>query len=964
MYQSALSDLYKLGNISYHGNSAMNEKELLIGRPHGGCAIVWSNQLNCKFLPIEINHERLCAVKIYMDNNISLLVVNVYLPCDSYYRDAQYEKTVDILNLISSIIHEQNCDLTMIAGDLNTQFLRNTPHVRAVKSFLDNNHLRSGLEHVLAEVDYTYQSFSNNSKSLIDHICVCDNLFGNINEYITVDSVENMSDHLAVVCGFDRQILSQNLSDRVFQQRAAWHKATLCNIKEYQDTLDELLSTVPLPHNAVTCGNFHCSVRNSHGDDIDKFINNIVQCCINAEAMCIPCTSNKQKGGMPGWNDFVRGQHAEALYWHNLWKDAGRPAEGELASKMRRSRNDYHYSVRFCKRNKDNIAAAKMADALTHGKNRNFWSEIRKGQKTTKSIPCLVDDANSKEAIVNLFHRKFKNLYNTEQIKDDEMASISEELEKRIKCQRNQLQIITVSKVSSLVRKLKRNKRDGSIGLNSNCIIHGTRRLYTMLSIYFNSILVHGHASDVLLLGTLCPLPKTNDLRNSDKYRAIALCSSVAKLFDLIFIDKQKDLMTTDSLQFGFKQKRSTSLCSSILLGIVDKFVAEGSSAYVVLLDMSKAFDRVNFCQLFWTMLQRKMDPIFIRCLMNMYLNQKLRIKWDDHFSNFFSVSNGVKQGGVLSPLLFCIYVDNLLSQLRSSSYGCYIGQHFTGALCYADDIVLISPSLQGLNEMLQVCENFAKTYHLTFNSEKTQFIVFRRKPVEKPLSILFNQTIVREQQSVIHLGHMIYQSRNSDIDRILGSYYKQYNLFRSKFGHVPSVIQSQLHKTYCSSFYGSVLLPLSETIRLQVAWRKSLRQVWRIPYRSHCALLRCLSEGFCDVHMFLARFAKFALCAVQSECETMSCIVRYMTNSKCIFGNNMNKLCQSLGVTYDCLKDKTITEVMRLLRNQCEMQCRSNDNKSLASVLKELSLVRDKMSHCELRHNEITLIINDICLN
>ena len=136
---------------------------------------------------------------------------------------------------------------------------------------------------------------------------------------------------------------------------------------------------------------------------------------------------------------------------------------------------------------------------------------------------------------------------------------------------------------------------------------------------------------------------------------------------------------------------------------------------------MSKAFDRVNYCQLFQTMLHRKMDPVFTRCLMNIYLNQKLRVKWDDQFSSFFSVTNGVKQGGVLSPILFCIYVDNLLQQLRHSSHGCYMGPHFVGALCYADDLVLISPSLSGLNSMLQICEKFALNYDLSFNAQKTQ---------------------------------------------------------------------------------------------------------------------------------------------------------------------------------------------------------------------------------------------------
>ena len=65
--------------------------------------------------------------------------------------------------------------------------------------------------------------------------------------------------------------------------------------------------------------------------------------------------------------------------------------------------------------------------------------------------------------------------------------------------------------------------------------------------------------------------------------------------------------------------------------------------------------------------------------------------------SNSFTVHNGVKQGGVLSPLLFSIYLDTLLCDLTSCGYGCYVGSKFMGAMAYADDIVLLSPNLNGL---------------------------------------------------------------------------------------------------------------------------------------------------------------------------------------------------------------------------------------------------------------------------
>ena len=80
---------------------------------------------------------------------------------------------------------------------------------------------------------------------------------------------------------------------------------------------------------------------------------------------------------------------------------------------------------------------------------------------------------------------------------------------------------------------------------------------------------------------------------------------------------------------------------------------------------------------------------------------------------------NGVKQGGVLSPLLFAIYTDSLLKRLEESGVGCHMGGHFTGALAYADDITLLSPSMSGLRTLSKVCEEYATEFDVTFNGKK-----------------------------------------------------------------------------------------------------------------------------------------------------------------------------------------------------------------------------------------------------
>ena len=83
--------------------------------------------------------------------------------------------------------------------------------------------------------------------------------------------------------------------------------------------------------------------------------------------------------------------------------------------------------------------------------------------------------------------------------------------------------------------------------------------------------------------------------------------------------------------------------------------------------------------------------------------------------SKQFISYNEVKQGGVLSTILFCIYIDDLLVGLEKLGYGCFIGKLFYGVLAYADDIILLTPSLSALWVMLNFCTNYAVLHNITF---------------------------------------------------------------------------------------------------------------------------------------------------------------------------------------------------------------------------------------------------------
>ena len=115
-------------------------------------------------------------------------------------------------------------------------------------------------------------------------------------------------------------------------------------------------------------------------------------------------------------------------------------------------------------------------------------------------------------------------------------------------------------------------------------------------------------------------------LCDSDNYRSIALSSILGKVFDLIVLDKENTKLVTSDLQFGFKEKSSTTQCTYVLNETIKYYNYKSTNAYVLMLDATKAFDRVQYCKLFRLLLRRNIHPAVLRLLVNMYTCQQIQV--------------------------------------------------------------------------------------------------------------------------------------------------------------------------------------------------------------------------------------------------------------------------------------------------------------------------------------------------
>ena len=218
---------------------------------------------------------------------------------------------------------------------------------------------------------------------------------------------------------------------------------------------------------------------------------------------------------------------------------------------------------------------------------------------------------------------------------------------------------------------------DGIDGFMSDHIIHASDKFCVIVGMLINAMLTHGHNPSQLLNIVVKSIPKDmrGSLHSSNNYRGISLCNALCKVIDLIIIEKCDGYLYTSELQFAYKRDHSTMLCTAVFKETVSHFLENGSNVYACLLDASSAFDRVHYGKLFDVLMKRNMPAVFIRLLLDSYLNQRICAAWGACKSDFFQATNGVKQGSIISPILFTVYVDELIARLQASGLGCNIGR-------------------------------------------------------------------------------------------------------------------------------------------------------------------------------------------------------------------------------------------------------------------------------------------------
>lgn len=804
---------------------------------------------------------------------------------------------------------------------------------------------------------------------MLDHFFVSDMIACDISSYYAVHDGDNLSDHSPVVMRLDIGCQFQQGTPRSHVPKVAWHRATDQNIGEYKQILAMLLNTVECPYDAMDC-----ETPNSceHRGEIDAYIRNLNAACLAASEVCIPKSRKKR---IAGWSEQVKRFKEKSIFWHRIWCESGRPVNGVLFEVMKQAKRDYKAAVKRVLRNQANISNARMADALSCNNVRDFWSEVKRKSSNHSPSPTIMDGVQGDEAICELFRDKYESLYNSVPYDEASFSALRDSVSVQAAdrclrgtcyCEHN----VQVHEVSAAVRKLKRGKSGGPGSPSSDHFINAPREMFIHLSLLLTACIHHSFMSPEVLGSCLIPIPKNarKSKQDSDNYRSIAIGSILCKLLDLIVIAKHGNVLNSSTLQFGFKAGHSTVQCSFVVQEVIDHFVQNDALCHVLLLDASKAFDRVNFAKLFELLIKRGMCPLTILMLMHVYTNQTMLASWNGCTSDSFHCCNGVKQGGILSPLLFCVYVDELLSRLKSSKVGCHISNTFTGAFGYADDLTLIAPSILAAKDMLKTCEIFASEYQVKFNASKSQHLIVCKNRVlrEKVCTLYLNNSAIDKCKTAVLLGTCIGDNSDSrSIDKACSDMIYRTNILMSKFAYCSSFVLSRLFDSYCSSYYGSPLWCLEDAFfcKFNIGWKKCMKRIWRLSQRTRSILIPEVVGKPSILVQLLSRFVSFIHSCFNATNPIVKLALDLATRSSTAVARNIRILLSYLNVGFDYLAYMHPSRV-RYRLDDIFQDAVPGEAQCLGQVVRELCLVRDGEALCPLDYMETRVAIDTLCLS
>ncbi|CAB3239040.1 unnamed protein product [Arctia plantaginis] len=527
---------------------------------------------------------------------------------------------------------------------------------------------------------------------------------------------------------------------------------------------------------------------------------------------------------------------------------------------------------------------------------KDFWKNVNKLNGKPR-LPVSVNGVSEPRAIAEMFKDHFR--VPSQPLIPGEVAETG--------AQRNgdtdiPLIHITAIEVAKVIRHMTRGKSPGHDGLSIEHLKYAGAHLPDVLALLFNLCIRHSYLPPDLIKTIVVPIVKnkTGDPSDKTNYRPISLATITAKVLDGVLDRRLDEHITLHDAQFGFQKGLSTESAILALKHTIRYYTDRSTPVYACFLDLSKAFDLVSYPML-WDKLDRVGVPIELKGIFrHWYENQDNCVRWGDECSAEYRLECGVRQGGLTSPRLFNLYVDGLIRELSSMHAGCSIDGVNVNNISYADDMVLLSPSISALRRLLLVCESYALAHVLKYNCKKSEFMVFtatNNYPRVVP-PVKLNGTTLSRVRQYKYLGHIVTEDLkdDQDIERERRALAVRSNMIARRFARASEQVKITLFKAFCQSFYsGSLWVKYTRTAysTLRVQYNNAFRMLMRLPW--HCSASGMFAEA--RVNDFYAIMRKKVASLMNRVCGSCNSILRAVGESyECPISHHWTTVLVGLG--------------------------------------------------------------------
>jgi exonuclease III len=770
------------------GKSAMElsvQQGPLRGRPFGGVAFLVKREL--------FEHVRIlnCADRYAVIQFMDFVIVNVYLPCIG---------TIDRLLIVENVLQEisefmvsSQGETIVIGGDMNAELDQVEQASVIINKFLrDNSLYRCDAGNSSSNSDnYTYSNDALGHYSIIDYFFVSN--VCNFREFNIVEPSVNLSDHRPIMAQFSVKI---PLACHTAGASKAMEKTTVSQLRWDHGDLSSYyhLSGIhiqSLLEEFDNLANSDCCLTELINYAYDKLVSSLQYCA----SMSIPL---HYKGFYKFWWDQELDLlKEESIKSHKLWKIAGKPRGGPYFDKYKSDKLAYKLRIRNSQQKETSCYTNDLNDALLQKQGSAFWNCWRSKFNSKESRPLQVDNISNESDIADLFARHFEGICTAQ---SDEVNNNLKDVyvDKRSSYSgspfTNDL-AFDAELTESIINNMKRGKAAGLDGITAEHLQHCHPSLPTFLAKLFNFIMATGTVPDKFGLSYTIPLLKGNGGSMSksltvNDFRGISISPAISKVFENCILRKYKNFFITSDNQFGFKKFTGCSHAIYTVRQSVEFFANSGTTVNLCALDVSKAFDKVNHFGLFIKLMNRVIPIVLLKVLEHWFSICLTCVHFGSSVTSFFSLERGVRQGGVLSPHLFNIYIDDVIKTVSNSNYCCNIRFTCVSIFMYADDLIIMSPSVTMLQKLFTLVENELMALDMLINPAKSSCIRFG------PRHDAICEEIITHEGSKIpwaktckYLGIEMISSRSFKcaFDNAKKSFYKSFNAIFGKIGRYSS---------------------------------------------------------------------------------------------------------------------------------------------------------------------------------